>query len=136
MNMIIKTLAAVLIALTFTVSSYAKKYEDEWMPNSEFGELVAQLDKKSFWSNSFWVTEVDGRYKDGQIEYKFKYEPIPDEALYLGYEWYWWFGQDDVTFEERKKEYKKKGFKMVHEQSFILPDGEKLYQGVWHMQKD
>jgi hypothetical protein len=34
------------------------------------------------------------------------------------------------------KEYEKAGFKLIHAQSFLIPDGTSRYQGVWHKGND
>lgn len=131
MTMIIRSLTAAAFVLAVAGTSYAKKYESEWMPESEFKAFIDDLEQKGYWEPaSYWVTEVSGRYVDGKVQYRFEYENAPSEGHY---DWYWWFGQDEQTFEKRKKEYKMKGMDMVHEQSFALPGGQKLYQGVWHV---
>lgn len=131
------SIKVVLFALTFFSlihSSYAKKHMTDWMSAPE---LKAYFEKQKKKYNDrvvppgHWVSEVDGRYKNGQVEYRYEYAPMPSDC---GCGWQWWFNKDEKVFKALEKKYKKEGWDMVHEQSFTLPSGEKRYQGVWHKQ--
>lgn len=112
-------------------ASFIKRLESDWTEDSKFRELLSKLDRKGFWEDH-WVTELDGRYENGQIEYKIKSEPSPSDGV--RYQFRWVYCHDKESFEKEKKTYQH--LAMVHEQSFTLPDGAELYQGVWQMVDD
>jgi len=111
------------------IASFDEKSDTGWIPDAEFREFVAEVRKKGFLTDCYWITEVDGRCsEDGTIEYRFKYERLPDGGRYG---WSWWYCMDEKFFEEKKKLFEGMGRTRIHEQSYTLPDGEKRYQAVW-----
>ena len=112
------------------LNSFTEKNETDWIPEAEFGELIKNLDRKGYWQGQYWVTEIDGRYIDGKVEYKFKYEKAPSDGS--RYEFFWSYGRPKEYFEQDKRKYENNVLIMVYEQSFSLPGGEKRYQAVWH----
>ncbi|PXA03847.1 hypothetical protein DDZ13_09395 [Coraliomargarita sinensis] len=111
----------------------AKGTSTGWLPLAQFNAELARLEKKqngkNFWDEGHWVTSVDGRWNNGIAEYRMSYAEVPENE---GYWWYWWFNQEESSFEQRKRYYSDEGFTMVHSQSYLNPEGEKRYQGVWH----
>jgi hypothetical protein len=129
-----KSLFPGLVATLFLTTITYGKTQTEWMPADEFKQFMADLkvNKKGekFWKHR-WITEVDGRYKDGHTEFRIEYEPAPECGKYL---WHWWWNMTEKTFEQRKKQCEKKGMELVHKQTYTLPCGEKRYQCVWQYQ--
>ena len=121
----------VLVSMTLSGTAIAKKGGTNWLPVSEFKAYVAEKEKKNVWGRYNWITSVQGRYKDGQVEYRLRYESAPSDG---GFKWRWCYGLKEDQFRKRKKEAKKMAVPLVHEQSFTLPSGEKLYQAVWQYQ--
>ena len=122
-----------VIMLLLTISPVIAEVQIvDWKPTAEFKAYLQkqkEINDGKIFPRRHWVSKVDGRFKNGEIEFRCEYEPVPSEGPYS---WFWWYNMDEQALKERKIRYKERGLFMVHEQSFTLPDGEKRYQGVWH----
>ncbi len=128
----IKDTISMIVLLSIISPVIAEEQIIDWKPVAEFQAYLQsqrEINDGKIFPPRHWVTKVDGRFIDGEIELRCAYKPVPHEGPYT---WFWWYFQNEQTFQENKVKYKERGLYLVHEQSFALPDGETLYQGVWH----
>lgn len=118
---------------TNIIADKGSKVKTAWMYRNELDSYLAQLKKKengkNFWDRGHWVDTVEGRLKNGRIQYRISYSAVPPND---GYWWYWWFNQDKRTYNKRFKEMADKGLTLVYKQSFKRQDGTERFQTVWH----
>jgi hypothetical protein len=111
--------------------------QTEWMEANDFHALLKKLEKKSagknYWDQGHWVNAVDGRTEAGAVQYKISYSTVPGHK---GYTWYWWYDQNQESFNKHLKTLTDDGFILAHYQSFEDPDGIRKFQGVWHKRVD
>jgi serine/threonine protein kinase len=94
----------------------------EWMTLAEMDRrLKANKDK------GLWLTGVEGRWQNGEPQYRLREEPVPIRS----YRWWWRFNKDAQSINNYLHEYAAQGFRLVYFQSFPLPDGTRRYQGIW-----
>ncbi len=104
-----------------------------WMTYKEMDAYLAPLEKKgedgkNYWDNRHWITAVEGRWEKGVPRFRVKTGDAPKTGRYW---WYWWFNQDQESFNKKIHDLSDKGFTLVSHNSFAWPDGTLRYSGVW-----
>lgn len=90
------------------------------------GELLRRSDALK--PNGRWVTAVGGRWHEGTSQFRVREAPIPKGRAFS---WYWWHNLNPTSFEQRRSQLANEGSRLVHSQTYALPDGSKRYQSVW-----
>lgn len=104
-----------------------------WMTYKEMDAYLAPLEKKAddgknFWDRRHWVTAVEGRWEKGIPQFRIRVADAPADGRYS---WYWWFNQDQTSFNQKIHDLSDKGFTLVQHNAFAWPDGTLRYSGVW-----
>jgi len=129
----------VFIFLVIIVSISGKYYLDTrgftpWMTYQQMDGFLKPLgikdqEGKNFWDRRHWLNGVEGRWHDGQPEFRLRVGDAPEKGAYW---WYWWFNQDEKSFNSHIHDQSDDHFKLVFSNVFEWPDGSKRYSGVWH----
>lgn len=117
------------------IAAHSKRISfTSWMSYESLDDYFNSLNNhdpdSNYFSKGNWLIAVDGRWNGENAEYRVSLAKKPKEAF-----WWWWVNQTEVLFDKKIKEYQDKGAKLVYTQSFLMPDGTKRYQGVWHKLK-
>lgn len=106
-----------------------------WMSDPQLHDFMRQFDSDppghhpNYWDKGHWINAVEGRWHDGEIQYRITYGPVPPHR---GLWWYWYLGIGEAHFNRLAKENAADGFTLLDANSFAMPDGTRRYQGVWH----
>lgn len=84
--------------------------------------------EESFWERGHWIKAVEGRWAEGDHQFRIAYEPIPNPETW---QWQYRVNQTQSTFAASIREMSERGFKLYQTQSYERPDGERRFQGVW-----
>jgi tetratricopeptide (TPR) repeat protein len=103
------------------------RIESDWMSGSKMDTYLQNFDSNRNGTN-YWLDAVEGRWNEGEAQYRLRHSQVPDG---WGYLWYWWFNQNEVSFKKRLEDMKRQGITLVYRQEFKLPNGETRFQGVW-----
>jgi hypothetical protein len=111
----------------------AEKEFTPWMSLSEMNAYLEGLDGdkpegKNFWDRRNWLTGVEGRWEAGIPQYRLSHSPVPECRTYW---WFWYFNQDQKSFDRHVHELADEGFTLVHFNSYVRPGGGERFQGVW-----
>ena len=127
-----KTITFIFTLLFITHTHASDKDFTSWMKKSDLDNYFQVLNNfdedQDFFAKGHWITAAEGRWNQGNYEYRIKYSNTPSKK----YSWYWHINQDYKTFIEQSAEYHNRGFRLVYGQSFKSATGELRYQGVWH----
>ena len=123
------------VAIFFLLLSSISVADDDnfsgWMKKRDLDSYFEILNKGDTKSNYFdkghWIRAVEGRWNGYEVEYRVIIADSPDAP----FEWWWWINQKHRDFAEKMKQYEKMGATLIDAQSFLMPDGTALYQGVW-----
>jgi len=133
--LIITILALVTFSSCKTVSPPQDRNDGftEWMPWVEFQEFLSEKDKKdqnnkNFWDKGHWILAAEGRWQDGQQQYRIRMGDAPKNKAYL---WLWYVNEDQKDFDKLIEKFTVEGYTMVYCNSFTRPSGTTLYQAVW-----
>ncbi len=119
-------------ALALALSPFIwSSYRARLCPNDGMSDWIELSLTQSFldqqnWKRC-WVQQVEGRWNDNRQEYRFDLQAVPNRP----YSWHWWYGQGSESFQELDAKYRKEGYALRFTQSFQLPNGELLHQGIW-----
>lgn len=105
-----------------------------WMTYREMDAFLQPLEAKdetgkNFWAKGHWVTAVEGRWAEGRPQFRVKIGPVPSNRKHA---WYWWFNQDQTSYNKHIHRLSDQGFVLVSHNTFTWPDGTVRYSGVWH----
>lgn len=125
---------ALLSCRTQPTGQYTDNTFTEWMPWVQFRQFLDEKDKrdeknKTFWDRGYWVLAAEGRWKDGQQQYRVKIAEAPKNKAYL---WMWYVNQEQQEFDKHIEQFAVEGYTMIYCNSFTRPSGTRLYQTVWH----
>lgn len=79
-------------------------------------------------SREFWISAIEGRWRDGAHQFRIRYDEVPDRGD--------WQSRYRVNltpdgFLQAHAELRDQGFQLIHSQSFLHPDQQRRYQAVW-----
>ncbi|WP_043583106.1 hypothetical protein [Geminisphaera colitermitum] len=105
-----------------------------WMNNKEMEVFLDPLGKKdannkNFWDRGHWLAAVEGRWESGRPQFRLKIEKSPKGKKLW---WFWWFNQDQESYNKHIHRLSDEGFVLVSDNSFEWPDGSRRFSGVWH----
>lgn len=84
---------------------------------------------KNHWDRRHWLTDIEGRWHNGRMEWRVRAGDAPAKGPYW---WYWYYNQDEASFNRHILRLTDEQFTLVSWTSFELPDGSKRYAGIWH----
>lgn len=84
--------------------------------------------EESFWERGHWIKAVEGRWADGNHEFRIAFEPVPNPDTW---QWQYRVNQTQSEFATSIKEMSQRGYKLYQTQSYPRPDGTRRFQGVW-----
>ncbi len=85
---------------------------------------------ESFWERGHWITAVEGRWENGEREFRISFDQIPDRQRW---QWQYRVNHTAEEFVQASREFSAQGYKLVQSQSFREPSGTPRYQGVWRL---
>jgi hypothetical protein len=106
----------------------------EWMASVPFHEFLSEKEMKdengqNFWDRGHWILAAEGRWHDGQQEYRIRFGDAPKNKGYL---WTWYLNMNQQEFDRHIEALTRDGYTMVQHNSFTRPSGTIMYQAVWH----
>lgn len=105
-----------------------------WMNYKKMQAFLDPLEKKNdknknFWDRGHWLSAVEGRWENGEPQFRLKIVESPKGKKCW---WFWWFNQDQESYNKHIHRLSDEGFRLVSDNSFAWPDGSRRYSGVWH----
>ena len=91
-------------------------------------EVKRRLEAHPYRGTGLWIAAVEGRWHNGVPQYRLREESVPKGRAHW---WYWWYNLDEESFSRKRDEYARKGFHLVHHQSYTKPDDSVRHQAVW-----
>lgn len=118
----------------FSTDPHVGRGFSPWMTYREMSALLDPLEAKdetgkNFWAKGHWITAVEGRWSDGRPQFRVKVGQTPRGRTHA---WYWWFNQDQASYNKHLHRLSDQGFTLVSHNTFTWPDGTVRYSGVWH----
>lgn len=113
-----------------TTARLSESFTD-WMSPADLDTYIRTQNaghEKGFWQRGYWITAVEGRWKDNGHQFRISYEkmPAPDS-----WEWQYRVDQTRDSFIENIQVFALSGFDLVQSNSYQRPDGSQRFQGVW-----
>ncbi len=102
-----------------------------WLSPEALDQYIREKNRgfeESFWERGHWIKAVEGRWAEGDHQFRIAYEPIPNPD---SWQWQYRVNQTQSSFAASIREMSERGFKLRQTQSYERPDGERRFQGVW-----
>jgi tetratricopeptide (TPR) repeat protein len=103
------------------------RIESGWMSCPEMDVYMKEF-SNNHKGDRYWIDAVDGRWENDELQFRLRQSKVPAG---WGHMWYWWFNQDESSFQRHLQEMKRQDITLVYRQEFKLPNGEIRFQGVW-----
>jgi len=84
--------------------------------------------EQTFWQRGHWIRAVEGRWGNGNHEFRIAYEPLPNPDTW---QWQYRVNQSQNDFAASIKEMSVHGYSLYQTQFYKRPDGARRFQGVW-----
>ncbi|VGO11820.1 hypothetical protein PDESU_00367 [Pontiella desulfatans] len=104
-----------------------ERIESGWMSCPEMDVYLKEF-SNDHKDAPYWMDAVEGRWENDELQFRLRQSKVPAS---WGYMTYWWFNQDESSFQRHLQDMKKQGITLVYRQEFKLPNGETRFQGVW-----
>lgn len=102
-----------------------------WMSPSDLNATIQLLNSghdRGFWERGHWIKAVEGRWHDGNHEFRIAYEKMPSATAF---QWQYRANQTQEQFTRLIDDFSRRGFKLIQSNSFRRPDQTLRFQGVW-----
>lgn len=102
-----------------------------WLSPEQLDQHIRKKNEgfdESFWERGHWIKAVEGRWAEGNHQFRIAYEPIPNPDTW---QWQYRVNQTQRSFAASIREMSERGFQLFQTQSYLRPDGERRFQGVW-----
>lgn len=102
-----------------------------WLSPQALDDYIQRKNKgfeKSFWQRGHWIRAVEGRWENGNHEFRIAYEPLPNSDTW---QWQYRVNQTQAAFAVSIEEMSERGYRLCQTQFYIHPDSTRRFQGVW-----
>ena len=102
-----------------------------WMTPDELDQHIRTINEGyelSFWERGHWINAVEGRWHEGNHQFRIRYESMPSPNAW---EWKYRVDQTQEEFFESIQSMATSGYSLVQSHSYRRPDGSQRFQAVW-----